>query len=417
MPNYKNSNNSFYKDAKTSAYGLYKNALEKDKAEVRSEITEVGSGIGGIFGSVGQAIGGLIGLGAGYLYTGVADPDKIYKKTNRNAAYLKLLDARNSAYLSAEESMENRSEILGSLKRIGNQMRVEFNANYGAGTFESVQGAIRDILNLSNNDTIYNTLSSLNEDTVVGEVATRLLYNNSDIFDKNAVYTNEDYRNMLESYVSLGDLGSEYSKYIVEKAMLGGLSKSQASDITKQLEYSNMTLYQQLLETESEYSGMFRNAFLSMASDNISSETSIANTESKQNGFKRKGTSTSGKIQKYKSDLQKVAYLTTLEQYKNSLKLALDSMSLSRDKAYYTYQKEIMNLQNSIEVSINNSMNEYLYGVASGIGKYSKESENEAMAMSQTLAYNEIMKTTEKEIGMPEDERASRIYTVESLTY
>ena len=92
-------------------------------------------------------------------------------------------------------------------------------------------------------------------------------------------------------------------------------------------------------------------------------------------------------------------------------------MELSRDKAYYTYQKEIMNLQDSIEVSINNSMNEYLYGVASGIGKYSKESENEAMAMSQTLAYNEIMKTTEKETGIPEDERASRIYTVESLTY
>ena len=327
------------------------------------------------------------------------------------------MNARNSAYQSAEDSMRNRSEILGSLKRIGNQMRGEFNANYGAGTFESVQEAIRNILNLSNNETIYNTLSSLNEDTVVGEVATRLLYNNSDIFDKNAVYTNEDYRNMLESYVSLGDLGSEYSKYIVEKAMLGGLSKNQASDITKQLEYANMTLYQQLMETESEYSGMFSNAFLSMASDNISSEASIANTESKQNGFKRKGTSTSGKIQKYKSDLQKVAYLTTLEQYKNSLKLALDSMELSRDKAYYTYQKEIMNLQDSIEVSINNSMNEYLYGVASGIGKYSKESENEAMAMSQTLAYNEIMKTTEKETGIPEDERASRIYTVESLTY
>src|SRR5574344_846114 len=114
MPNYKNSNNSFYKDARTSAYGLYKNALEKDKAEVRSEITEVGSGIGGIFGSVGQAIGGLIGLGAGYLYTGIADSN-VYKKTNRNAAYIDLLNARNSAYQSAEDSMQNRSEILGSL--------------------------------------------------------------------------------------------------------------------------------------------------------------------------------------------------------------------------------------------------------------------------------------------------------------
>ena len=349
-PNY--SNSSFYKDTKDIANQSYDAALNKDKSQFYTYAGQIGGSLGTIVGSfMGQgALGAAIGSSAGIALGGLArliGKDKaVFVKTERDSLQTKMISNRNSLYGSAETAMNDRNKNLSELKRLGNSMKMQFDYTYGSGMFDELQGAISQILGLSDGKKIYEVLSSLNPDTVVGELANRLVYNDANVFSDTSAFTSDDYRNILEKTVSLGDLGSEFTK-------------------------------------------MFSDAFLSKIESDIESEMNIGASEAKSSGFKNRNGSASTKYQKVRKDISDVAYLTTIQMYQKSLESQISTLQTSRQRAYYEYQRQILTMQNKIESDMNESLNNYIYGVGKGLSTAEKLEFEEASSIAGAMAYNE----------------------------
>ena len=392
-PNY--SNSSFYKDTKDIANQSYDAALNKDKSQFYTYSGQIGGSLGTIVGSfMGQgALGAAIGSSAGIALGGLArliGKDKaIFVKTERDSLQAKMISNRNSLYGSAETAMNDRNKNLSELKRLGNSMKMQFDYNYGSGMFDELQGAISQILGLSDGKKIYEVLSSLNPDTVVGELANRLVYNDTDVFSDTSAFTSDDYRNILEKTVSLGDLGSEYTKYIVEKAQQSGMTQIEFQNLSKQMEDAHEDYLKSMTDLGSEFTKMFSDAFLSKVESDIESEMNIGASEAKSSGFKNRNGSASTKYQKVRKDISDVAYLTTIQMYQKSLESQISTLQTSRQRAYYEYQRQILTMQNKIESDMNESLNNYIYGVGKGLSTAEELEFEEASSIAGAMAYNE----------------------------
>ena len=394
-PNYVNS--SFYKDTKKVASQSYKSAMNSDKSEYYSAVSGIGAGIGGVVGtfipsigaSGGSAIGSLSGLALGGLYNLIRGDDAIFMTSARDQLHAQMIANRNSLYGSAETAMNDRNKNLSELKRLGNSMKMQFDYNYGSGMFDELQGAISQILSLSDGKKIYEVLSSLNPDTVVGELANRLVYNDTDVFSDTSAFTSDDYRNILEKTVSLGDLGSEYTKYIVEKAQQSGMTQIEFQNLSKQMEDAQEDYLKSMTDLGSEFTKMFSDAFLSKLESDIESEMNIGASEAKSSGFKNRNGSASTKYQKVRKDISDVAYLTTIQMYQKSLESQISTLQTSRQRAYYEYQRQILTMQNKIESDMNESLNNYIYGVGKGLSTAEELEFTEASSIAGAMAYNE----------------------------
>ena len=392
-PNYVNS--SFYKDTKDIANQSYDAALNKDKSQFYTYAGQIGGSLGTIVGSfMGQgALGAAIGSSAGIALGGLArliGKDKaVFVKTERDSLQAKMISNRNSLYGSAETAMNDRNKNLSELKRLGNSMKMQFDYNYGSGMFDELQGAISQILGLSDGKKIYEVLSSLNPDTVVGELANRLVYNDANVFSDTSAFTSDDYRNILEKTVSLGDLGSEYTKYIVEKAQQSGMTQIEFQNLSKQMEDAQEDYLKSMTDLGSEFTKMFSDAFLSKVESDIESEMNIGASEAKSSGFKNRNGSASTKYQKVRKDISDVAYLTTIQMYQKSLESQISTLQTSRQRAYYEYQRQILTMQNKIESDMNESLNNYIYGVGKGLSTAEELEFEEASSIAGAMAYNE----------------------------
>ena len=392
-PNYVNS--SFYKDTKDIANQSYDAALNKDKSQFYTYAGQIGGSLGTIVGSfMGQgALGAAIGSSAGIALGGLArliGKDKaIFVKTERDSLQAKMISNRNALYGSAETAMNDRNKNLSELKRLGNSMKMQFDYNYGSGMFDELQGAISQILGLSDGKKIYEVLSSLNPDTVVGELANRLVYNDANVFSDTSAFTSDDYRNILEKTVSLGDLGSEYTRYIVEKAQQSGTTQIEFQNLSKQMEDAQEDYLKRMTDLGSEFTKMFSDAFLSKIESDIESEMNIGASEAKSSGFKNRNGSASTKYQKVRKDISDVAYLTTIQMYQKSLESQISTLQTSRQRAYYEYQRQILTMQNKIESDMNESLNNYIYGVGKGLSTAEKLEVEEASSIAGAMAYNE----------------------------
>ena len=392
-PNY--SNSSFYKDTKDIANQSYDAALNKDKSQFYTYAGQIGGSLGTIVGSfMGQgALGAAIGSSAGIALGGLArliGKDKaVFVKTERDSLQAKMISNRNSLYGSAETAMNDRNKNLSELKRLGNSMKMQFDYNYGSGMFDELQGAISQILGLSDGKKIYEVLSSLNPDTVVGELANRLVYNDANVFSDTSAFTSDDYRNILEKTVSLGDLGSEYTRYIVEKAQQSGMTQIEFQNLSKQMEDAQEDYLKSMTDLGSEFTKMFSDAFLSKVESDIESEMNIGASEAKSSGFKNRNGSASTKYQKVRKDISDVAYLTTIQMYQKSLESQISTLQTSRQRAYYEYQRQILTMQNKIESDMNESLNNYIYGVGKGLSTAEELEFEEASSIAGAMAYNE----------------------------
>ena len=392
-PNYVNS--SFYKDTKDIANQSYDAALNKDKSQFYTYAGQIGGSLGTIVGSfMGQgALGAAIGSSAGIALGGLArliGKDKaIFVKTERDSLQAQMIANRNSLYGSAETAMNDRNKNLSELKRLGNSMKMQFDYNYGSGMFDELQGAISQILGLSDGKKIYEVLSSLNPDTVVGELANRLVYNDANVFSDTSAFTSDDYRNILEKTVSLGDLGSEYTRYIVEKAQQSGTTQIEFQNLSKQMEDAQEDYLKSMTDLGSEFTKMFSDAFLSKVESDIESEMNIGASEAKSSGFKNRNGSASTKYQKVRKDISDVAYLTTIQMYQKSLESQISTLQTSRQRAYYEYQRQILTMQNKIESDMNESLNNYIYGVGKGLSTAEELEFTEASSIAGAMAYNE----------------------------
>lgn len=392
-PNYVNS--SFYKDTKDIANQSYDAALNKDKSQFYTYAGQIGGSLGTIVGSfMGQgALGAAIGSSAGIALGGLArliGKDKaVFVKTERDSLQAKMISNRNSLYGSAETAMNDRNKNLSELKRLGNSMKMQFDYNYGSGMFDELQGAISQILGLSDGKKIYEVLSSLNPDTVVGELANRLVYNDANVFSDTSAFTSDDYRNILEKTVSLGDLGSEYTRYIVEKAQQSGMTQIEFQNLSKQMEDAQEDYLKSMTDLGSEFTKMFSDAFLSKVESDIESEMNIGASEAKSSGFKNRNGSASTKYQKVRKDISDVAYLTTIQMYQKSLESQISTLQTSRQRAYYEYQRQILTMQNKIESDMNESLNNYIYGVGKGLSTAEELEFEEASSIAGAMAYNE----------------------------
>ena len=392
-PNYVNS--SFYKNTKDIANQSYDAALNKDKSQFYTYAGQIGGSLGTIVGSfMGQgALGAAIGSSAGIALGGLArliGKDKaIFVKTERDSLQAKMISNRNSLYGSAETAMNDRNKNLSELKRLGNSMKMQFDYNYGSGMFDELQGAISQILGLSDGKKIYEVLSSLNPDTVVGELANRLVYNDANVFSDTSAFTSDDYRNILEKTVSLGDLGSEYTRYIVEKAQQSGTTQIEFQNLSKQMEDAQEDYLKRMTDLGSEFTKMFSDAFLSKVESDIESEMNIGASEAKSSGFKNRNGSASTKYQKVRKDISDVAYLTTIQMYQKSLESQISTLQTSRQRAYYEYQRQILTMQNKIESDMNESLNNYIYGVGKGLSTAEELEFTEASSIAGAMAYNE----------------------------
>ena len=392
-PNYVNS--SFYKDTKDIANQSYDAALNKDKSQFYTYAGQIGGSLGTIVGSfMGQgALGAAIGSSAGIALGGLArliGKDKaVFVKTERDSLQAKMISNRNALYGSAETAMNDRNKNLSELKRLGNSMKMQFDYNYGSGMFDELQSAISQILGLSDGKKIYEVLSSLNPDTVVGELANRLVYNDANVFSDTSAFTSDDYRNILEKTVSLGDLGSEYTRYIVEKAQQSGTTQIEFQNLSKQMEDAQEDYLKSMTDLGSEFTKMFSDAFLSKVESDIESEMNIGASEAKSSGFKNRNGSASTKYQKVRKDISDVAYLTTIQMYQRSLESQISTLQTSRQRAYYEYQRQILTMQNKIESDMNESLNNYIYGVGKGLSTAEKLEFEEASSIAGAMAYNE----------------------------
>ena len=413
-PNYVNS--SFYKDTKKVASQSYKSAINSDKSEYYSAVSGIGAGIGGVVGtfipsigaSGGSAIGSLSGLALGGLYNLIRGDDAIFMTSARDQLQAQMIANRNSLYGSAETAMNDRNKNLSELKRLGNSMKMQFDYNYGSGMFDELQGAISQILGLSDGKKIYEVLSSLNPDTVVGELANRLVYNDTDVFSDTSAFTSDDYRNILEKTVSLGDLGSEYTRYIVEKAQQSGTTQIEFQNLSKQMEDAQEDYLKSMTDLGSEFTKMFSDAFLSKVESDIESEMNIGASEAKSSGFKNRNGSASTKYQKVRKDISDVAYLTTIQMYQKSLESQISTLQTSRQRAYYEYQRQILTMQNKIESDMNESLNNYIYGVGKGLSTAEELEFTEASSIAGAMAYNE-------KIG-EYDSNDKKVYDIEGVT-
>ena len=392
-PNYVNS--SFYKDTKDIANQSYDAALNKDKSQFYTYAGQIGGSLGTIVGSfmgqgaLGAAIGSSAGIALGGLARLIGKDNAIFVKTERDSLQAKMISNRNSLYGSAETAMNDRNKNLSELKRLGNSMKMQFDYNYGSGMFDELQGAISQILGLSDGKKIYEVLSSLNPDTVVGELANRLVYNDTDVFSDTSAFTSDDYRNILEKTVSLGDLGSEYTKYIVEKAQQSGMTQIEFQNLSKQMEDAQEDYLKSMTDLGSEFTKMFSDAFLSKVESDIESEMNIGASEAKSSGFKNRNGSASTKYQKVRKDISDVAYLTTIQMYQKSLESQISTLQTSRQRAYYEYQRQILTMQNKIESDMNESLNNYIYGVGKGLSTAEELEFEEASSIAGAMAYNE----------------------------
>lgn len=413
-PNYVNS--SFYKDTKKVASKSYKAAMNSDKSDYYSAVSEIGSGIGGVIGtfipsigaSGGSAIGSLSGLALGGLYNLIRGDDAIFMTSARDQLQAQMIANRNSLYGSAETAMEQRNTNLSSLKRLGNTMKQQFDYNYGSGMFDELQGAISQILNISDGRKIYDVLSSLNPDTVVGQLASRLVYNDSEVFSDSSAFTSDDYRKILEETVSLGDLGSEYTKYIVEKAQQSGTTKIEFQNMSEQLDASHEDYLKRMADLGVDFSKMFSDAFSSKIESDIESEMNIGASEAKSSGFKNRNGSASTKYQKVRKDISDVAYLTTIQMYQKSFESQIGSLNISRQKAYYEYQRQILSMQMQLESNINESLNNYIYGVGQGLATAKELEFTEASSIAGAMAYNDQLAEYESS--------DKKVYDIEGVT-
>ena len=392
-PNYVNS--SFYKDTKDIANQSYDAALNKDKSQFYTYAGQIGGSLGTIVGSfmgqgaLGAAIGSSAGIALGGLARLIGKDNAIFVKTERDSLQAKMISNRNSLYGSAETAMNDRNKNLSELKRLGNSMKMQFDYNYGSGMFDELQGAISQILGLSDGKKIYEVLSSLNPDTVVGELANRLVYNDANVFSDTSAFTSDDYRNILEKTVSLGDLGSEYTRYIVEKAQQSGTTQIEFQNLSKQMEDAQEDYLKSMTDLGSEFTKMFSDAFLSKVESDIESEMNIGASEAKSSGFKNRNGSASTKYQKVRKDISDVAYLTTIQMYQKSLESQISTLQTSRQRAYYEYQRQILTMQNKIESDMNESLNNYIYGVGKGLSTAEELEFTEASSIAGAMAYNE----------------------------
>ena len=391
-PNY--SNSSFYKDTKDVANKSYDAALKSDKSQFYTYAGQIGGSLGTIVGSffgqgtLGAAIGSSAGIALGGLASLIGKDKAIFVKTARDSLQAQMISNRNSLYGSAETAMSNRNKNISELKRLGNSMKMQFDYNYGSGMFDELQGAISQILGLSDGNRIYEVLSSLNPDTVVGELANRLVYNDADVFSDTSAFTSDDYRNILENTVSLGDLGSEYTRYIVEKAQQSGMTQIEFQNLSKQMEYTQEDYLKSMTDLGSDFTKMFSDAFLSKVESDIESAMNIGSSEAKSSGFKTKNGSAATKYQ-FRKDLSDVAYLTTIQMYQKSLESQISTLQTSRQRAYYEYQKQILTMQNKIESDMNESLNNYIYGVGKGLSTAEELEFTEASSIAGAMAYNE----------------------------
>ena len=392
-PNYVNS--SFYKDTKDIANQSYDAALKSDKSQFYTYAGQIGGSLGTIVGSfmgqgaLGAAIGSSAGIALGGLASLIGKDKAIFVKTERDSLQAKMISNRNSLYGSAETAMNDRNKNLSELKRLGNSMKMQFDYNYGSGMFDELQGAISQILGLSDGKKIYEVLSSLNPDTVVGQLANRLVYNDSEVFSDSSAFTSDDYRKILEETVSLGDLGSEYTKYIVEKAQQSGMTQIEFQNLSKQMEDAQEDYLKSMTDLGSEFTKMFSDAFLSKIESDIESEMNIGASEAKSSGFKNRNGSASTKYQKVRKDISDVAYLTTIQMYQKSLESQISTLQTSRQRAYYEYQRQILTMQNKIESDMNESLNNYIYGVGKGLSTAEELEFTEASSIAGAMAYNE----------------------------
>ena len=392
-PNYVNS--SFYKDTKDIANQSYDAALNKDKSQFYTYAGQIGGSLGTIVGSfmgqgtIGAAIGSSAGIALGGLARLIGKDKAVFVKTERDSLQAKMISNRNSLYGSAETAMNDRNKNLSELKRLGNSMKMQFDYNYGSGMFDELQGAISQILGLSDGKKIYEVLSSLNPDTVVGELANRLVYNDANVFSDTSAFTSDDYRNILEKTVSLGDLGSEYTRYIVEKAQQSGTTQIEFQNLSKQMEDAQEDYLKSMTDLGSEFTKMFSDAFLSKVESDIESEMNIGASEAKSSGFKNRNGSASTKYQKVRKDISDVAYLTTIQMYQKSLESQISTLQTSRQRAYYEYQRHILTMQNKIESDMNESLNNYIYGVGKGLSAAEELEFTEASSIAGAMAYNE----------------------------
>ena len=392
-PNYVNS--SFYKDTKDIANQSYDAALNKDKSQFYTYAGQIGGSLGTIVGSfmgqgaLGAAIGSSAGIALGGLARLIGKDNAIFVKTERDSLQAKMISNRNALYGSAETAMNDRNKNLSELKRLGNSMKMQFDYNYGSGMFDELQGAISQILGLSDGKKIYEVLSSLNPDTVVGELANRLVYNDANVFSDTSAFTSDDYRNILEKTVSLGDLGSEYTRYIVEKAQQSGTTQIEFQNLSKQMEDAQEDYLKRMTDLGSEFTKMFSDAFLSKIESDIESEMNIGASEAKSSGFKNRNGSASTKYQKVRKDISDVAYLTTIQMYQKSLESQISTLQTSRQRAYYEYQRQILTMQNKIESDMNESLNNYIYGVGKGLSTAEELEFEEASSIAGAMAYNE----------------------------
>ena len=421
--------------ASTDTYTTYKNnansnlkqAHKDDRKEWHNgilnrttQMTSFGSSIGSIWGGVGTGVGALIGGGLGVLIG-------LFEQGNYNENYLSEIANLNNdiaTYTStAASSQKNRNSLINNVDYYINQSTSSFTSTYGKNAFTMLESTIQSILDMdkttSGQKKLSELLGGLKQDTIIGDIETRLL--NTDLKDDkgNAVTGRIDYNtllNMNTKYLDISSLGQMYVESLYNAVFN---SDTEIGDAAKQIsdeqEYALAESDEQFASIVISNQEKFAELFLNARSSNISNAESIGETEaaSGSSGIKAsKASRTNANATKLKADISNASYAIMLKSYKQSVKASIDSGNLSRSKAYYSTQQQINTLKRQLKTSIGESINNYFHTGTSAALEIGEEERNTDEAMATVQSAKDVI----TDHGETPNETLKYIYTTSTAT-
>lgn len=413
---------------KTDVYQTYKNNADSNiKKAQKNDRKSWGQGIlnrtlqglsmGGSFNlgwwSLGAgAIGAVVGLAEKGNYTDYYDNE--VKSLNSDIATF--TDA-------ARTSQKNRNTLINNVDYYIGQTKSSFESSYGKNAFSMLESTIQSILDMDTTTYGQKKLSELigglNQDTIIGDIETRLL--NTELKDENgkAVTGRVDYNtllNMNSKYLDISSLGQYYVQSLYDAVFNSDTDIGDtAKQISQEQAFSLAESDQQFASIAMSNQEKFAELFLSARNSNISNAESIGETEaaSGASGIKASQYSrTSANTSRLKADIANASYAIMLNSYKQNVKASIDSGNLSRSKAYFSTQQQINSLKRQLRTNVGESINNYFHTGASTALEIGEEERNVDDAMGTVAAAKKVL----QENKGTSNESLKYIYTTSTAT-
>ncbi len=353
---YKDTTNAYkdsLKDAREEDYNSSVDKITKYASYGASFGTAIGSlvGFGGLGGLAGAGTGALVGVFANLIDPITSAQDKLYAQVrNLNVGY----------YNSALKTQTERNDVITQAKYYVNKAKGNFETTYGKESFSMLESTISTLLGMSNtedgNIRMSEILGGLKQDTIVGDIVTRLYktdLNDVNYNDKGEVISSTNLGGIMDEskleelssqYLNLETLGQYYISSLYESIVSSDTTFADSADDISRAErlaadQVNLDLESTMLNNATKFSELF----LNMRSQNISDAQNMGETEAQSgaSGIKAsKSSRTANQVMKLNQDIASASYAILYTQYKKQLDLDIKNNKVTQEQVGFQYASQ-----------------------------------------------------------------------------